>query len=93
VRATWNGRIIADSTDTVVVEGNHYFPMESVDPDVLLASDKRTACPWKGMASYYSLSVEGHTNPDAAWFYPDPTPAAAAIKARVAFWRGVTVSE
>lgn len=90
-RATWNGTVIAGSDDTVVVEGNHYFPLTSVRGDVLQSSAKQTVCPWKGTASYYSVQVDGRTNPDAAWFYPTPKPAAAQIQDRVAFWRGVEV--
>ncbi len=91
VKAVWNGQVIAESQDTVVVEGNHYFPMESVKPEYLLASERHSICPWKGTASYYSLNVNGQTNADAAWFYPAPKNAAAEIKGRVAFWRGVQV--
>jgi uncharacterized protein (DUF427 family) len=90
-RAIWNGKVIAESDDTVVVEGNHYFPVESVDESVLQASSTTTRCPWKGTANYYSLDVDGQENRDAAWFYRDPSPAAAEIKDRVAFWRGVRV--
>ena len=90
--ARWNGTVIAESDDTVVVEGNHYFPAESVDVAVLEASDSHTLCPWKGEASYKSIVVDGKRNPDAAWFYPDPLPAAAEIKGRFAFWKGVQVS-
>jgi len=93
VRAIWNGKVIAESNDTVVVEGNHYFPRESVDQSVLVDSSKHTTCPWKGEASYFSLDVDGETNRDAAWYYPQPKSAAAQIQDRVAFWRGVTVSE
>jgi len=93
VRAIWNGKVIAESDDTVVVEGNHYFPRESVDPSVLVDSDTHTTCPWKGKASYFSLAVDGDTNGDAAWYYPEPKKAAAQIKDRVAFWRGVTVTD
>lgn len=89
--ARWNGAVIADSDDTVVVEGNHYFPAESVDMALLEASDSHTLCPWKGKASYKSIVVDGKRNPDAAWFYPDPLPAAAEIKGRFAFWKGVQV--
>lgn len=89
--ATWNGATIAHSDDTVVVEGNHYFPLESVDQAVLRPSDTHSVCPWKGTASYYSIEVDGDTNTDAAWYYPDPKEAAAEIKGRVAFWKGVTV--
>lgn len=93
MRAVWNGAVIAESDDTVVVEGNHYFPLDSVDESVLRPSETHTHCPWKGDASYYSLEVEGQLNADAAWFYPTPSEAAAAIRDRVAFWKGVTVSE
>jgi len=93
VRATWNGAVIAESDDTVVVEGNHYFPADAVRAEVLRPSQTHTTCPWKGEASYYSLEVDGRTNPDAAWFYPQPKPEAAMVTGRVAFWRGVTVSE
>ncbi|WP_242146010.1 DUF427 domain-containing protein [Sphingomonas sp. BAUL-RG-20F-R05-02] len=90
--ASWNGAVIAQSDDTVVVEGNHYFPAESVDPAVLEDSATQTICPWKGTASYKTLVVDGARNPDAAWFYPDPKSAAAEIKGRFAFWKGVTVA-
>ncbi len=91
MKATWNGVVIAESEDTVVVEGNHYFPLDSVKQDLLQPSSTHTHCPWKGEASYYSLAVNGATNADAAWFYPEPKEAAAEIKDRVAFWRGVKV--
>jgi len=90
-RATWNGAVIAESDQTVVVEGNHYFPVDSVRSEFLQPSGAHSVCPWKGTASYYTLTVNGQTNPDAAWFYPDPMPAAAEIKDRVAFWKGVRV--
>ncbi len=90
--ATWNGTILASSDDTVVVEGNHYFPRESVADGVLVQSSRTSVCPWKGTASYYSLSVDGQTNADAAWYYPEPKDAAAEIRGRVAFWKGVEVS-
>ena len=93
MRAVWNGAVIAESDDTVVVEGNHYFPLDSVDESVLRFSETHTRCPWKGDASYYSLVVDGQLNADAAWFYPTPSEAAAVIRGRVAFWKGVTVSE
>ncbi|NLI18390.1 MAG: DUF427 domain-containing protein [Actinomycetales bacterium] len=93
MRAIWNGRVIAESDDTVVVEGNHYFPAESVDASVLRPSSTHTTCPWKGLASYWTLEVDGRTNPDAAWYYPSPKPAAEQIAGRIAFWRGVTVTE
>jgi uncharacterized protein (DUF427 family) len=91
VQARWNGAVIARSDDTVVVEGNHYFPPEAVDAAVLRPSDTRTSCPWKGEASYYSLVVEGKENRDAAWYYPEPKPAAEEIRGRIAFWKGVEV--
>ena len=91
VQAIWNGRVIAESDATVVVEGNHYFPRDSVRSEYLVESHTQTVCPWKGTARYFSLSVDGQNNPDAAWFYPTPKGAAAEIKDRVAFWRGVKV--
>ena len=91
MKAVWQGQTIAESTDTVVVEGNHYFPRESLHPDHIEDSDKTTVCPWKGTAHYYSLRVDGNTNTDAVWYYPEPKPAAAEIRGRVAFWRGVSV--
>lgn len=93
MRAIWNGIEIANSADTVVVEGNHYFPLESVHGDCLRKSDTQTSCPWKGMASYYDVVVGDDVNSDAAWYYADPKPAAKEISGRVAFWRGVQVSE
>ena len=93
VEAHWNGETIAASDDTVVVEGNHYFPREDVRSDFLAESQTNTTCPWKGTASYYSLVVDGESNPDAAWFYPNPKKAAAQIKDRIAFWKGVAVAE
>lgn len=92
VRATWNGQVIAESDDTVVVEGNHYFPRDAVRDDVLVDSDTTSVCPWKGTASYYSVVVDGQQNTDAAWYYPTPKDAAAEITGRVAFWKGVHVS-
>ncbi|MDQ1719048.1 MAG: hypothetical protein QOE71_3951 [Pseudonocardiales bacterium] len=92
-RAVWNGAVIATSEDTVIVEGNHYFPLESVAEGVLSESDTHTLCPWKGTASYYSVTVDGKTNADAAWYYPTPKPAAEQITDRVAFWHGVTVED
>jgi uncharacterized protein (DUF427 family) len=93
MRAIWNEQVIAESDDTVVVEGNHYFPADAVDAAVLRPSETQTHCPWKGEASYYSLEVDGKVNADAAWYYPTPSEAAVEIKDRVAFWKGVTVSE
>lgn len=93
IRATWNGAVLAESDQTVVVEGNHYFPSDSVRREYLRASATHTSCPWKGVASYYSVVVDGKENPDAAWYYPDPTPATASIADHLAFWRGVRVNE
>lgn len=93
MRAVWNGTVVAESDDTVVVEGNHYFPPDSVAREYVAPSDTHSTCPWKGEASYYSLEVAGQRNPDAAWYYPAPMEAAAQIRDHVAFWRGVTVEE
>jgi uncharacterized protein (DUF427 family) len=89
--ATWNGATIAESDKTVVVEGNHYFPPRSVRKEFLQASSTTSRCPWKGTARYYSLVVDGKTNKDAAWYYPEPATAAANIKDYMAFWNGVDV--
>ena len=91
MKATWNGATLADSDDTVVLEGNHYFPPESLNRDHVVFSNHRTSCPWKGQAHYYNLLVDGELNTDAAWYYPEPTEAASEIKGRVAFWKGVKV--
>lgn len=91
MQAVWNGAVVAESDDTVVVEGNHYFPPEAVKREYLADSDTRTVCPWKGTASYYHVQVDGERNEDAAWYYPEPKEAAANIRDRVAFWRGVEV--
>ena len=91
-KAVWNGAVIAESDDTVVVEGNHYFPAESVKSEYLVGSDTHTVCPWKGAASYFSIKVDGDLNEDAAWYYPETKPAADEIRGRIAFWRGVEVS-
>jgi uncharacterized protein (DUF427 family) len=91
MKAIWNNKIIAESNDTIVVEGNHYFPPESVQEAFLKPSDKHTVCPWKGTASYYTIEVDGTQNKDAAWYYPEPSLPAQAIKDRIAFWRGVSV--
>ena len=90
--ATWNGIVIAQSDDTIIVEGNHYFPPETVDRAYLRTSDKASRCPWKGTAGYYDVVVDGSVNQGAAWFYASPKPAASDIKNYVAFWRGVNVS-
>lgn len=91
VQARWNGAVIAESDDTVVIEGNHYFPRGSLDEATISPSSTTSACPWKGTASYLTVTVDGNENRDAAWFYPDPKPAAAEIAGRVAFWKGVEV--
>ena len=91
MRATWNGATLADSEETVVVEGNHYFPAESIHEEYFLDSDTNTICPWKGEASYKTIEVAGQSNRDAAWFYPSPKDAAAQIKDYFAFWKGVEV--
>ena len=91
-KAVWNGEVIADSDDTVIVEGNHYFPRESVRTEFLRESDTHSVCPWKGTASYQSLEVDGQTNEDALWYYPQPKDAAKQITDRVAFWHGVEVT-
>jgi len=91
VEARWNGAVIARSDDTVVIEGNHYFPLEAIDRALLSPSETTSICPWKGTANYYHLTVNGAENRDAVWYYADPKPAAAEIKGRVAFWKGVDV--
>ncbi len=90
-KATWKGVVIAESDDTVVVEGNHYFPADSVAIEHLEKSDTTTVCGWKGTARYYHLKVDGEVNRDAAWYYPEPKEQAVAITGRVAFWKGVEV--
>ena len=92
-RAIWNDQVLAESDQTVMVEGNHYFPPDSVNREFFEASTTTTACPWKGEASYYTISVGGQQNPDAAWYYTDPKDAATNIKDHVAFWRGVRVED
>jgi len=91
VKAVWNGAVLAESDDTVVVEGNHYFPSSALKRDLVQPSEKHTTCGWKGGASYYNVVVEGKINADACWYYPDPMKGAEAVKDRVAFWRGVEV--
>lgn len=90
-RATWNGAVIAESDDTVVVEGNHYFPADAVVQEHLRPSSTTSVCGWKGTAGYYDVVVGDAVNPDAAWYYAEPKPAAGEIRGRVAFWKGVTV--
>jgi uncharacterized protein (DUF427 family) len=91
MKAVWNGKVIAESSDIVTVEGNAYFPASALKPDFVEPSEHTSVCPWKGTASYYSLNVDGATNKDAVWYYPEPKSAAAQIKGRVAFWKGVQV--
>jgi len=93
VKAIWNGKEIAASEKCIVVEGNQYFPPESVKKEYFKDSSNSTICPWKGTASYYNLEVDGENNPDAAWYYPDPSKAALEIKDYVAFWRGVEIQK
>jgi len=91
MKALWNGATLAESDDTVVIEGNHYFPASSINRSHFRPSDTHTTCPWKGEASYYDISVDGKINRDGAWYYPEPKEAAAHIKDRVAFWKGVVL--
>ena len=91
MKAVWQDAVIAESDDTIVVEGNHYFPPEAINREHFKASDKHTTCPWKGEASYYDVVVEDQTNKDAAWYYPEPKEAAGQIKDYIAFWKGVKV--
>jgi uncharacterized protein (DUF427 family) len=91
MKAIWNGAVLAESDDTVVVEGNHYFPAGAVRREHLRDSDHHTVCGWKGTASYYDVVVDGQVNPGAAWYYPEPKDAARQITGRVAFWKGVRV--
>ena len=91
MKATWNGTTIAESDDTVVVEGNHYFPEASLKRELTTFSNHKSMCPWKGQASYLSLMVDGDMNENAVWYYPEPSEAARQVKGRVAFWKGVKV--
>jgi uncharacterized protein (DUF427 family) len=91
MRAVWKGQVLAESDKTVVVEGNHYFPPEAVRREFVAPSKTTTVCSWKGVASYYTVNVEGADNTDAAWYYPEPKDEAAQIRDYVAFWRGVTI--
>lgn len=90
-KATWNGVVLAESDQTIIVEGNHYFPPDSVNQQYLVDSSKHTTCPWKGLASYYTVAANGKENVDAAWYYPSPKDAAKEITGYIAFWRGVKV--
>ena len=91
LRATWNGKVLAESDDIVMVEGNAYFPASSLDESYFEPSDHKSICPWKGQARYLTVVANGERNENAAWYYPDPLPPARRIKGRVAFWKGVTV--
>jgi uncharacterized protein (DUF427 family) len=91
MKAVWNNQVIAESNDIVNIEGNAYFPFESVNKDYLKNSDSHTVCHWKGTASYYNLEVDGKQNNDAVWYYPEPSGLAQSIKGRVAFWKGVQI--
>lgn len=91
MKAIWNGAVLAESDDTLVLEGNHYFPREAMKPEYFRESATHTTCPWKGVASYYDVVVDGKVNKDAAWYYPSPSVKAQRILGRVAFWHGVTV--
>lgn len=93
MKAIWNNEVIAESNDTVVVEGNHYFPHDSIKKEYFSTSDTHTTCPWKGVASYYTVEVNGSENPDAAWYYPETSELAKGIKNYVAFWKGVKVED
>jgi len=91
MKAIWNNTVIAESNDTVVIEGNHYFPPESLHMEFYKESELHSVCPWKGTASYYTLEVNGETNKDAAWYYPEVSELAKGIKGKIAFWKGVQV--
>ena len=91
MKAIWNDHVLAESNETVVVEGNHYFPPTSIRTEFFKPSTTHTVCGWKGTASYYTVEVDGKQNPDAAWYYPNPKDAAANIAGHIAFWKGVKV--
>lgn len=93
MKAIWNNTILAESNETKVIEGNHYFPPESINEEFFKSSDTHTNCPWKGMASYYTIEVNGKKNVDAAWYYPETSELAKQIKGYVAFWKGVAIEE
>jgi len=90
-KATWNGAVLAESSKTEIVEGNHYFPPEAIDKQYFQESSTHTSCPWKGLASYYNVVVDGQVNKDAAWYYPEAKEKAKNIEGYVAFWRGVKI--
>lgn len=91
IRAVWNGAVLAESAETVKLEGNDYFPLDSVRRELLSESSTTTVCPWKGTAHYYTVTVDGQTNPDAVWYYPNPSSRAQQITNHVAFWKGVKI--
>jgi len=93
MKAVWNNQVIAESNDTIVIENNHYFPKDSVKSEFLTESATHTICPWKGVASYYTVEIDEQKNIDAAWYYPDPKPAATNITNYIAFWKGVKITE
>ena len=93
MKAVWENTVVAESNETIVIEGNHYFPPDSIKKDYFAPSDTHSTCPWKGLASYYHVKAGEKLNQDAAWFYPEPKEAAKSIKSYVAFWRGVNVTE
>lgn len=93
MKAIWNGQVLAESNETIIIEGNHYFPQDSIDANFFKPSDTHTVCHWKGTASYFSINVDEKVNQDAAWFYPDPSDLAKGIKDYVAFWKGVEVTK
>ena len=93
VKAVWKYKVIAETDNYEIVEGNYYFPPESVNKEFLMESDMHTSCPWKGLASYYNLVIEGEVNKNAAWYYPNPKPEANKIKNYIAFWKGVEIKD
>jgi uncharacterized protein (DUF427 family) len=93
MKAVWQDTVLAESDSTIVIEGNHYFPPESVKKEFFQESDTHTTCGWKGVASYYTVKINGKDNRDSAWYYPEPSEAAKEIKGYIAFWRGVDVVE
>ncbi len=93
MKAIWNNKVIAESNDTIVIEGNHYFPADAIHKQFFKPSDTHTMCPWKGEASYYTVEVDGQENKDAAWYYPKTSELARSIEGYVAFWRGVKVEQ
>lgn len=93
MKAIWNNTVLAESDDTIIIENNHYFPEDSIHKRYFKPSETHTTCPWKGRASYYTISVDGEENTDAAWFYPEVSELAKPIKGRIAFWKGVEVKE